>query len=112
MNKVAPLSLRQREGRRSAESLPRLSRIGYGPRVVSWAVLPTMPISSVTAALDPETQRFVDAAIAGAPPLTSDQIVELRRIIKPEQRMAAIRAGTECAPGTAWPALSPPDIAA
>jgi hypothetical protein len=65
------------------------------------------------AALDPETQRLVDIAIAGAPTLTSDQIVELRRLLKPAQRLAASRARTEeCAPGTAWPALSPPDTAA
>lgn len=35
--------------------------------------------------LDPETQRMVDIAVAGAPALTSDQITELRRVFKPEQ---------------------------
>lgn len=37
-------------------------------------------------ALDIETQELVDIAVAGAPALTTEQITELRRILKPEQR--------------------------
>jgi hypothetical protein len=44
----------------------------------------------VNTGLDAETQRLVDIAVAGAPALTTAQITELRRILKPEQRLRAI----------------------
>ncbi|MEU4558613.1 hypothetical protein AB0F72_09485 [Actinoplanes sp. NPDC023936] len=40
--------------------------------------------------LDPETQRLVEAAVDAAPALTSDQITELRRVLKPEARLRVL----------------------
>lgn len=41
-------------------------------------------------AIDAETQQLVDIAVAGAPALTSDQITDLRRLLKPETRIPAM----------------------
>lgn len=55
----------------------------------------------MTATLDTETQHLVDIAVAGAPALTTAQITDLRRILKPAQRLHVI-------PGTGQPAHSAP----
>ncbi len=39
------------------------------------------------AELDAETRQLVDIAVAGAPALTTEQITELRRVLKPETRL-------------------------
>lgn len=45
----------------------------------------------MTDALDPETRRLVAIAVAGAPALTTEQIAELRRVLKPNQYAPVVK---------------------